>query len=116
MRSVYKTDDYQLFVIDEPDPAGGGACHEYEVWAEGGSKPLLQIHFQRGPIGAHGVNGVQHDALLAAIRDRLDCFQRGPFASGVNEVTRGFVDAALASDSTRTRVRKADGVEGRNLP
>ncbi len=63
----------------------------------------------------------KHDALLqkplAGFWRRItqfavDCFQRGPFASPVNEVTCGAVGAAIASENTRTRRRQLAGVEG----
>jgi hypothetical protein len=103
-----------IYILDDPDPNAGGACHEYLV-EDGSGNELCRINFQHGPIGEAGVNGIQHADLLLIIQHRLDCFQRGAFASAVNEVTAGAVGAALASEGTRTRRRSLAGVEGRNL-
>ena len=112
-RIVFKTENTTVVVIDLPTHAN--ACHKYEVRDPMGGL-LGSIHFQEGPIKEAGINGVQHAELLAILRDRLDGFQAGPFASGTNEVTRGFIDAAMASDATRTRLRVAAGVEGTSKP
>ena len=108
-RIVLRTENTTVVATDQP--THGNACHKYEVRAPMGGL-LGSFHFQEGPIKEAGINGVQHAELLAIIRDRLDGFQVGKFASGTNEVTRGFVDAAMASDATRTRLRAAAGVEG----
>jgi hypothetical protein len=108
---IYETTHTTVHVTDQPDPNAGGACHEYEVRGRDGAI-LCRIEFQRGPIGEAGVNGPQHTDLLAIIQHRLDCFQRGPFASPVNETTCAAVGAAIASEGTRTRRRALAGVEG----
>ena len=129
-RIVHATEHTIVVAVDAPDPKAGGACHCYQVRDRDGHI-LEVINFQHGPIGEAGVNGPQHVRgsdhdrvvgrvelhrravdLLAIIRDRLDCFQRGSFASPVNEVTCGFVSAAIASEETRTRRRALAGVEG----
>lgn len=112
-RVVHITDHTVIVATDQPDPKAGGACHVYEVRDNHGVV-RGRIFFQHGPIGEAGVNGIQHTDLLAIIRDRLDCFQRGPFASPINEVTCGFVSAAIASEETRTRRRQLANVEGTN--
>lgn len=112
-RIVYQSENTTVVAIDQP--SHGNACHLYEVRDPMGDQ-LCTINFQKGPIKEHGVNGAQHADLLAIVRDRLDGFQSGPFASGTNEVTRGFVDAAMASDNTRTRLRTAAGTEGTSKP
>lgn len=118
VRIIHKTPNTTIVAV--PDPADQfGASHVYEVRTRStadGFDVLATITFQKGPIKEHGVNGVQHDDLLAVIRDRLDSFQEGPFASTTNAVTRGFVDAAMASEGTRTRLRERAGVEGTSQP
>lgn len=111
-RTIHATEHTLIVATDVPDPKAGGACHNYEIRDRRTSEVLGHVHFQHGPIGEAGVNGVQHVDLLAIIRDRIDCFQRGPFASPINEVTCGHVGAALASEETRTRRRSLAGVEG----
>lgn len=112
-RIVHITDHTVIVAADLPDQKAGGACHVYEVRDNHGVV-RGRVHFQHGPISEVGVNGIQHVDLLAIVRDRLDCFQRGPFASPVNDVTCGFVGAAIASEETRTRRRRIAGVEGTN--
>lgn len=113
-RIIHTTDHTIVLAVDDPDPAAGGACHAYEVRCRATGRHLELIRFQHGPIGEHGVNGLQHIDLLAIIRDRLDCFQRGSFASPINEVTAGAIGAAMASEDTRTRRRALAGVEGKS--
>lgn len=110
---IFRTPNTVVTVCDAPDPDAGGACHQYKITDNLGNL-LGRVDFQHGPIGEKGVNGVQHVDLLAIVQHRLDCFQRGPFSSASNEVTSGFVGAAIASEDTRTRRRKAAGVEGTN--
>lgn len=108
-RTIHSSPNTILVAIDAPGP--GNACHIYEV-RNVDDRVLARIEFQKGPIGEAGVNGIQHDDLLRIIQDRLDGFQSGPYQSPGNEVTAGFISAALASDGTRTRRRVAAGTEG----
>ena len=113
VRLVHTTDTTTIVAVD--GPTHGGACHVYEVRSKStveGFDVLATVTFQQGPIKEHGVNGVQHVDLLAIVRDRLDYFQAGPFKSPGNEVTAGFVSAAMASEDTRTRRRIIAGTEG----
>lgn len=103
-------DPATLLVADAP--SHGNACHNYEIRDADTGELLGSVHFQEGPIAEHGRNGVQHADLLAIVLHRLDAFQSGPFASAVNEVTAGYVAAAIASEGTRTRRRRLAGVEG----
>jgi len=103
-------------------PGHGGACHRYRIrkfvpTGDGSSvdADLAQIHFQNGPIKEHGVNGVSNESLLAIVRDRLECFQRGPFACETNSAALDHVVAAMESLSLRTRDRVARGVEGTSV-
>lgn len=124
IRTIHKTDTTVVVSIPNVVDQQFGAGHVYEVRTISGYGPdgkeqkaevLATINFQKGPIKENGINGVQHIDLLAIIRDRLDSFQAGPFASPANEVTAGFVAAAIASDETRTRRRVKAGTEGTSL-
>lgn len=110
-------DALEITVLDEPGQ--GGDCHEYEISAKTPCSGLIahhatQIHFQNGPIGEFGVNGISGEALLAIVIDRLRCFQAGPYAS--NENMHALVDATSCLEwlQKRTRDRLARGVEGTN--
>ena len=99
-----------VLATDQPGP--GGAHHNYAIVETATGRLLAEINLQLGPEGEAGINGVQHVDLLAIVQHRLDCFQRGPFASPVNEVACGAISAAIASENTRTRRRQLAGVEG----
>ncbi len=107
-------------VLDEP--GHGGACHQYQIRKHVKNEDdatadveLVQLHFQNGPIKEFGVNGISGEALLAIVRDRLECFQRGPFACATNQQALDHVVAAMESLHSRTRERLERGVEGRNV-
>jgi hypothetical protein len=53
--------------------------------------------------------------LLAVVRDRLECFQRGPFACDTNQQALDHVVAAMESLHSRTKERVVRGVEGTNV-
>lgn len=107
-------------VLDEPGQ--GGACHQYQIRKHVKNEDdatadveLVQLHFQNGPIKEFGVNGISGEALLAIVRDRLECFQRGPFACETNQQALDHVVAAMEALHSRTRERLERGVEGRNV-
>lgn len=107
-------------VLDEPGQ--GGACHQYQIRKHVKDEDdatadveLVQLHFQNGPIKEFGVNGISGEALLAIVRDRLECFQRGPFACVTNQQALDHVVAAMEALQSRTRERLERGVEGRNV-
>ncbi len=111
---IYETEHTTVHAVDQQDENAGGAHHRYEVRDQDGAV-LLAVSLQHGPLKECGVNGVQHVDLLAIVQHRLDSFQAGPFSSATNEVSSGFVGAAIAAEGTRTRRRTSAGVEGRNL-
>lgn len=100
-------------------PGYCGASHEYEirkVMTEETRMTLdvgvLRIQFQKGPVAVYGVNGVSNESLLAIVRDRLECLQRGPFACQTNRMALDFVVAAMAAVSLREQYRVPRHVEG----
>lgn len=99
---------------DEPGP--GGANHHYFLeWdspqKSKGSSGSINLVFQRGAVAEAGINGITNEALLAVVIDRLESFQRGPFACLENEMALTGVRAALDALKTRTADRIARGVE-----
>lgn len=102
-------DRIEITVMDEP--GAGGAHHYYAVDVDGGENGL-DVHFQNGPIGDVGVNGVTQEALLAIVIDRLRCFQAGPFACPENADALTAATEALEALKSRTKSRMARGVEG----
>lgn len=110
-------------VLDEPGQ--GGACHAYEISGydavtngsyKGGvfTRHSTTILFQNGPIDedGNGANGIQHEALLAILIDRMRGFQTGPYACDDNEEALELLETALETMQNRTRERLARNVEG----
>lgn len=115
----------RITVQDKPGP--GGANHRYLITGPdfnfGGGVGVapswgVNIDFQNGPIKEKGVNGVTNEVLLAIVQDRLEGFQRGPFACEENATALVAVQSALAILAARTKRREAAGVEGtsRTMP
>lgn len=107
-------DRLTVAVLDEP--GSGGAHHVYEI--TGYLPPndefpgITRIEFQNGPINEAGVNGITHEALLAILIDRLECFQNGPFANPYNATALSSLKVAQETLLARTRHRMDRGVEG----
>lgn len=112
----------QVVVLDEPGQ--GNACHEYQVqtplkqpaeqFVEENSRLIratCRIHFQNGPINEVGVNGISNEALLAVVRDRLEGFQAGEYASAANQDALDHVIIAMDFLKSRTKERMERGVE-----
>lgn len=117
-------DTLKIEVMDEP--GSGGACHHYRITGfntkTNPSDPFVARHgapaehstvlFQNGPINEVGVNGITHEVMLAILIDRLEGFQKGPYAHGYNADALSSLRSAQASLQQRTRDRLARGVEG----
>jgi hypothetical protein len=98
-----------LTVEAHDEPGSGGANHLYLI--EGPSFETW-LRFQNGPIKEAGINGITHEVLLAVLIDRLEGFQKGPFAHGYNTDALKSLMEARASLNQRTRDRMYRGVEG----
>ena len=117
-------DKIKIEVLDEP--GAGGASHLYHIsgfnTASNASDPFVEryrqpaqhmtVLFQNGPIGEHGVNGVTQEVLLAIVIDRLQSFQKGPYASRENALALTKIEEGLLWLQKRTLDRMARGVEG----
>lgn len=104
----------RIEVLDEP--GSGGANHRYRTVSCGPHPTSLkdtEIVFQNGPIGEAGVNGLSNEVLLAIVQDRLEGFQRGPFACRENAIALTHVQDALHWLLHRTRDRVQRGAEGK---
>ena len=100
----------KISTLDEAGP--GGAHHVYDVTLPGPGDRGVVIEFQKGAIKEAGANGLTHEALLAIIIDRLECFQNGPFKSEFNRRALHYARCCLQETQDRTRERMARGVEG----
>lgn len=96
----------QIGILVRDEPAPGGAPSRYELWGFDITKnpsqqdwmeptEQLTLLFQNGPIADVGVNGITHEALLAVVADRMECWQNGPFACPENERALAHLRAAL---------------------
>ncbi len=115
---------HQLRIEVCDEPGSGGANHAYQIDGfdtdtNPGTKDVpdaprtyATILFQNGAIKEAGVNGVSHEALLAILIDRLQCFMDGPFPSADTAVALTHCKDALTALQKRTLARIARGVEG----
>ena len=110
----------QIVCLDEL--GAGGACHEYEVRRaevpEDSVAPhqiFGQIHFQNGPIKEVGVNGLHNEDLLVVVIDRLQHFQKGPFACRENALALTKIEEAVHWLNHRTAERQSRNVEGTSV-
>lgn len=101
-------DQLEVTVLDEP--GAGGANHEYRVTQPNGV--WFPISFQNGPIAEAGVNGLTHEVLLAIVIDRLQSFQKGPYACRENALALTKLEEAQHWLFHRTLARMQRGVEG----
>lgn len=108
--------DLNILVCDE---AGhGGANHHYQIIdvsrqnVDYDDRVLMDIEFQNGPIKEAGVNGITHEALIAVVIDRLECFQKGAYACADNQEALDALRKAQTALQRRTVERVKRGVEG----
>jgi hypothetical protein len=79
-------------------------------------KPFQTIKFQLGPVKEVGVNGTTMDAVITTLIERLEGFQKGPFACRDNAIALTKLEEACMWLRNRTAKRVAQGVEGYNTP
>lgn len=115
----------KLLIAVTDEPGAGGASHRYEIAGfdakNNPSNPVLKLNpdggltilFQNGPIAEHGINGITQEALLAIIIDRLQSFQKGPFACRENALALTKLEEAKHWLFSRTLERMQRGVEGK---
>lgn len=104
-------DKLRIEVLDEP--GSGGACHAYRIEPTTGNALGILVQFQDGPLGEYP-NGCTHETLLAVIQDRLECFQKGPYACRENALALTHIQDAMHWLQHRTNERLRRGVEGTN--
>ena len=107
----------RVLVLDGPGP--GGANLEYQIMVTEGQEadgfPIghaVHLFFQKGGVKEAGVNGIVDEALLEILIDRLEGFQRGPFACDANAEALEGLNTAMRALTYRTQERIARGVEG----
>lgn len=115
-------DKITITVTDEPGAGGANHCYDvagYDAKSNAsfgfGAKSTfggVTILFQNGPIAEAGVNGITQEVLIAIIIDRLQSFQKGPFASRENALALTKLEEAKHWLFSRTLDRMTRGVEG----
>lgn len=94
------------------DVGPGGAWHEYVIkLPEAGN--IHKIEFQKGPRkDPEAIHGVLDSDLLEIVRDRLSCFQSGPYACRENACALTHIEEALMWMAKRSNDRAARNVLG----
>ncbi|GHC34570.1 hypothetical protein GCM10010082_31560 [Kushneria pakistanensis] len=103
------TGDMNLMVFARGEYSAGGAQNHYQIvekHPEGCQWLVGEVNFQDGNPAIRGVNGVTLEAVLACCLDRLECFQRGPFANNYNAAALQHIEQAM--ESLHDRVRERD--------
>ena len=100
----------------EGNPAGGCAVDQ-----DGNSAPRFQIYWQDGPLDRSAdkpgkPNGAFVEDVLEVCRRRLEFYQDSPFACEENAEAVSCIEAAVKALVGRRQARRAEGVEGKNLP
>lgn len=73
------------------------------------------VHFQEGPIGEVGVNGVCNEDLIHMVICRLEYFQKSQYNSRDNAIAITHLEDALLRLRKRTIGRENRGVEGTSI-
>jgi hypothetical protein len=77
---------------------------------------FISIRFQCGPVEENGINGTSIENVIDLLIRRLEGFQAGPFKCRENALVITKLEEAAHWLEHRTLKRKAQGVEGRNVP
>lgn len=113
---VQKQDNLNEVYFEDVEGPGGGR-HYYQVArdCEGEKQVLCEVQFQNGPRGEeNSIPGVLEGDLLEIVRHRLQCFQKGPFATRDNACALTHIEEALMWLNKRQADRKERGVLGTN--
>lgn len=105
-----------LNVIKYDDIAGPGfGRHNYKIERGDTGETLLEIHFQCGArCEDDSIPGVLDADLLEIVRHRIQCFQKGQFATRENACALTHLEEALMWLNKRKEDRKARGVLGKH--
>lgn len=104
----------RIFATDDQGP--GGANHQYFVsTVKEPSHIVGVVSFQKGPVKEVGINGYMNEDLLAMVIDRLEGFQKGPYACEENDHAILNLKATLEWLNARTQKRVDAGIEGTSV-
>ena len=110
-----------VFTVDEK--GNGGAHHRYTIFTkesingEDLDNPVVgEIQFQNGARKEDdSIHGVLDTDLLEIVRHRLQCFQKGDFATRENAVALTHIEEALMWMNRRVEDRIERNVLGTNI-
>jgi len=107
----------EIYAVDEK--GAGGANHKYLIDGgcdgQGNSEVYEYIQLQNGARKLEGsIHGIIDTDLLEIVRHRLQCFQKGDFASRDNAVALTHVEEALMWMNRRVEDRIEREVLGTN--
>jgi hypothetical protein len=84
----------------------------FTIVAKDDRRQLVEIKFQKGPVGEVGVNGIFVEDLLDIVVARLNFYQLGAFPDPRNDLAIRELAAARGWLGDRTRDRVKRGVDG----
>jgi len=99
-----------LSIVGHNKEEPGGACTQYKIAAKG--QTFCVLEFQHGTIPDVGINGLSNEALIAVVIDRLQGFNKGPYACRENSLAITKLEEAMHWLHHRTWNRMSRGVEG----
>ncbi len=101
-------------VFRKGDIGPGGAYHHYIVYHDSEStEAKTEIKFQKGPRNVEGsISGVLDSDLLEIVKDRLQHFQKGEFATRENACALTHIEEALMWMNKRVEDRAERNVLG----
>lgn len=108
----------KVFAVDRVGPGGG--THEYHIvimdnYSQDIAIGMVDIKFQEGARKEFGSqHGVIDTDLLEIVRDRLKCFQAGPFGNDYNGKALYHIEEALYAMNARVEDRIKRNVLGTN--
>lgn len=109
---IQRSDNLNTVKYDDTVGAGGGR-HHYEIERADTGETLAKIHFQEGARKEEGsIAGVLEGDLLEIVRHRLQCFQKGEFATRENACALTHIEEALMWLNKRKEDRKERNVLG----
>lgn len=91
-------------------------AHKWTATEGEAALQVIAIRFQEGPLTQVGANGCQLEDVIDVLVERLQGFQRGPFACRENALAITKLEEARLWLSARNWKRQAQGVEGTNAP
>lgn len=102
-----------VYCHDEDVPGPGGACHEYSIKRADNMHELLYVEFQKGARkDPEARPGILDGDLLEIVRHRLQCFQKGEFATRENAIALTHIEEALLWMNKRVEDRIERNVLG----